>query len=125
MIFMKRIDWLDIDTGEAFVLLSDGVIDLYCFADHLPSERKDGDAFSGEIFEFEAGFAKSQFDNQKKSHAELIQKTDHAYNLFGVIDNDWNLRVGEFVIDMPDEMFEDYQIGEYVVVDVPRLDMEF
>lgn len=122
MIRIKKIDWLDRETGEAFVLLSDGTIDLYCFADAFT--QKVGGAFLGTIYEFEAGFAKKNASNELKCSAELIPNTDHSYNLFGRITEKLNLQVGEFVIDMPNDTFVDNHIGEFVVVDVMRLDLE-
>ncbi|WP_137625521.1 hypothetical protein [Lactiplantibacillus pingfangensis] len=122
MVYIKEVLWLDSNTREAFVVLSDGCNELVCFSDSFNQGK--GEAFFGKIYEFEAGFAWKQVAGESCSLARLKKGTDHAYTLFGKITKDWNLQLGQFVIDMPADAFKNCNVADYVGIEVMRLDME-
>lgn len=120
MIKIKAIDPLDRTYRDPFILLSDGTIEMWVFADEF--HHKVGDAYPYSIFPLSTESVNLEIE--KKKEANPVDNFFGAYKLFGEITSDWNLSLGEFLIDMPKDSLSDFNIGDFIQANVDRLDVD-
>ncbi|WP_048000955.1 hypothetical protein [Lactiplantibacillus herbarum] len=119
MIIVKQLDPPDLSYEDPFVLLSDGVIEIWVYADEF--HHKVGDEYEQILLPLSGDDAYTKNDNTYA--AKRLENDDYAYDLAGEITPEWNLKVGEFVIDSPNDTFEGFEIGDFVHVQFDRLDI--
>jgi len=120
MIKIKAIDPPDRTYRDPFILLSDGKIEMWVFADEF--HHKVGDEYSHSIFPLSSESVNLNIN--KVYEARPVDVFFGTYNLFGKITSDWNLSLGKFLIDMPEDALSDFKIGDFVQANVDRLDVD-
>ncbi|WP_048000504.1 hypothetical protein [Lactiplantibacillus herbarum] len=119
MIKVKQIDPIDPSYEDPFVLLSDGAIEIWVYADEF--HHKVGDEYSQILSPLSGDDAYTKNDHVYM--ATRVEEDDYSYDLAGKITPEWNLKVGEFVIDTPKDTFDGFEIGDFVHVQFDRLDI--
>lgn len=118
MIVVKQIDPPEEDYRDPFVLLSDGTIEMWIFADEF--SNKVGDEFTSLLMSFNGEDALPQ---AKQEYAAYNRGTyPYSYDLYGRVDPNGILAVGEFRIDVDAEAFGDFKIGDFVHMSIDRID---
>lgn len=119
MITVKKIFWIDKDSGEVDVLLSDGRYLLECFSSDC--KLFEGEVFSGIVHGFNV---KNIFKSPVEKYS-IEKKRDYFYikGEFVDIENEL-LQVGEFKIDLSDANIpNDIKQNDYIEFELSRIDI--
>ncbi|MGX7047950.1 hypothetical protein RU86_GL000624 [Lactococcus piscium] len=119
MIVVKKVSWLDEDSGEAEVLLSDDFYAIECFCSDC--DLSEGERFTDIIYGF-------NIRNIVRSSNEdyAIESEKDTYHINGKLVDKGSkiLQIGAFKIDISDGAIpKDIMVNEYVEVDIPRIDI--
>lgn len=112
-------NWIDEDSGEAGIILSDGVYSIECFCSE--SSLSEGDLFSGILYGFNIKDVVKSFNEEY-----TIDKKDDNYHIRGKLVDLENevLQIGEFKIDLSDgNIPKDIRQNEYIEADISRIDL--
>lgn len=118
MILVKAIDPPDEGYRDPFVLLSDGAIELWVFADEF--KNKIGDEYTSYIMSLQEEDAVLQITEKYAAYKKGPYL--YSYDLYGKITSNWLLAVGDFEIDVTEDALRDFEVGDFVHVQVDRLD---
>ncbi|EGO5829998.1 hypothetical protein K7P65_002530 [Enterococcus faecalis] len=119
MITVKEIIWLDKDSREGNVILSDGKYCVECFCSDC--ELSVGDSFFDIIYGFDVTNFYRSFDKESK-----IVKTKDGYYIKGKLVDRKNgiLQLGEFRFDLTDgDIPKDIKENEFVEANLSRIDI--
>lgn len=118
MMYIKQVKSYDSFSGEADIIVSDGVYELLCY--YHPAENID---LGAEVKEISSLFAKDVTRAECKEY--LIQKEEgyYSYHLQGkVIDTEIPMIcIGNINIELDYPIAKDIKIGDYVELKVHRL----
>ena len=119
MIFVKKIEWIDIDTKEADVTLSDNQYELVCFSDEFFG--KIGGKFDDMLYAIVDGDVYKSEDNL------FLVKHLNNFEYFiiaKIFDKTRNIaQVGECLINTGGGIPNDLENGEFVEFRVRRIDI--
>lgn len=119
MIFVKKIEWIDIDTKEADVTLSDNQYELVCFLDEFFG--KIGGKFDDMLYAIVDGDVYKSEDNL------FLVKHLNNFEYFiiaKIFDKTRNIaQVGEFLINIGGGIPNDLENGEFVEFRARRIDI--
>ncbi|MCQ9210209.1 hypothetical protein [Granulicatella seriolae] len=119
MIIVKKINWIDEDSGEADILLSDGMYSVECFCSDC--NLSEGDVFLDILYGFNIKNIIKSFNGKY-----AIDKKDDSFHIQGELVDMKNevLQIGEFKIDLSDgDIPKDIKQNDYVEVDISRIDI--
>ncbi|MBM7687490.1 hypothetical protein BCR24_07610 [Enterococcus ureilyticus] len=119
MIIVKKVNWIDIDSGEADILLSDGTYSIECFCSDC--NFSEGDTFSDILYGFNVRNIVKSFNEEY-----VIDEKNGSYSIQGkLVDKDSEiLQIGEFKIDISDgDIPKDIDKNDYLEVDISRIDI--
>ncbi|WP_066025100.1 hypothetical protein [Enterococcus mundtii] len=119
MIKIKKVNWIDEDSGEADILLSDGLHSIECFCSDC--DVSEGDMFTDIIY----GFNIKHIVKSLNEEYIVDKKTDYYHVQGELIDlKNEILQIGEFKIDLSDgNIPKDIKQNEYVEADISRIDI--
>lgn len=119
--YVKAIDWIDIDICEASVVISDGLFDIECFSSDC--SYKVGDLID-DINELDIhALDIHDIYISEVNNETIISKSGFRYELIGRYDNNI-LFIGEIKIAIDNELVpKDISNGEYIHVCVDRFDL--
>lgn len=112
----------DPEYRDPFVLLSDGNIQIWVFADEF--NNKIGDKYQYPymtLFPLLEGDVEIQ--KGKVFAVKALSDIQYSYDLYGQINENWKLKVGEFVIDSGEENYEGFKRGDFVHFRCDRVDL--
>ncbi|MCS6157850.1 hypothetical protein [Lactiplantibacillus plantarum] len=113
----------DPEYRDPFVLLSDGNFVIWAFADEFTGHI--GDEFQGSKIILEplvlSGDVKPQ--TGRRVAVRLLPGASYEYELYGQINEQWQLTFGDFLIDGDQEYYSGLQRGDYVCIHYDRLDI--
>lgn len=119
MIIVQKLNWLDEESGEADITLTDGKYSLDCFCSDCNLLM--GDTFSDMLYGFNI-----QNIMRSLSPKDLVNKNNENYHLQGVLRNKEEsiMQVGEFKIDLSEgDIPKDINENEYIEVEISRIDI--
>lgn len=119
MIIVEKINWIDKDSGEADVLLSDGVFTINCFCSDC--NLLEGNKFLGNLYGFNI---ENIFKIDKETYK--IQRKYDSYFIKGKLIDAENgiLQIGELKIDLTDgHIPKDIVENDYLEVCISRIDI--
>ncbi|WP_225534667.1 MULTISPECIES: hypothetical protein [unclassified Enterococcus] len=112
-------NWINIDSGEADILLSDGTYSIECFCSDC--NLSEGDVFSDILYGFNVKNIVKNFNEEY-----VIDQKNGNYSIQGkLVDKDGEiLQIGELKIDISDgDIPKDIDKNDYVEVDISRIDI--
>ncbi len=114
--YVKAIEWIDIDICEASVVISDGLFDIECFSDDC--SYKVGDLIDEiNVLDIHDIYI-SETNNET-----IISKSGFRYELIARYDNNI-IFIGEIKIAIDNELVpKDISNGDYIHVCVDRFDL--
>lgn len=118
MVWVKAIDPPDEGYRDPFVLVSDGVIELWVFSDEF--KNKIGDEYTSLIMSSQEEDALPQMNGRYAAYQK--GPYPYSYDLYGKITSNWLLSVGDFKIDVTKDALRKFKVGDFVHIQVDRLD---
>ena len=112
-------NWIDEDSREADILLSDGVYSIECFCSDC--NLSEGDVFSDILYGFNIKNIVKSFNEEY-----VIDKKDDNYHIQGKLVDVENgvLQIGELKIDLSDgNIPKDIKQNDYIEADISRIDI--
>lgn len=119
MVIVEKVNWIDGDSGEADVTLSDKVYSIECFCSDC--NLVEGDTFLDILYGFDIRNIVRSF-NEKY----VIDRKNNSYHIQGKLVDAENeiLELGELKIDLSDgNIPKDIKQNEYIEVDISRIDI--
>ncbi|BDG67575.1 hypothetical protein ENLAB_11390 [Enterococcus innesii] len=119
MIIVKKVNWIDEDSGEADILLSDGIYSINCFCSDCTFSE--GDMFSDILYGFNVKNIVKSFNEEYV----IDEKNDNYYIQGKIVDRKSEiLQIGEFKIDLSDgNIPKDINQNDYVEANMSRIDV--
>ncbi|SFH56845.1 hypothetical protein SAMN04487830_10242 [Pseudobutyrivibrio sp. OR37] len=115
--YVKAIDWIDIDNYEASVVISDGLFDIVCFSDDC--SYKVGDIIDDDI---KVLGVHDIFISEVNTET-IISQSGFRYEIIGRYENN-KLFLGEIIISIDSELVpKDISRGDYIHVCIDRFDL--
>lgn len=119
MIFIKKIDWIDIDRKEAEITLTDKQYELVIFSDECLG--KVGDEFDDILY---AMIGKDIYKSEETACLAHHLKNFEYFLIARLFDKDQNIvQLGEFLIKIGGGIPEDLQNGDLVELYARRIDI--
>lgn len=119
MIIVKKVNWIDENSVEADISLSDGMYSIDCFCSDC--NLVEGDKFTDILYGFSVRNVVRIFNQEF-----VVNKKNDSYSIQGKLVDRENeiLQIGEFKIDLSDgSLAKDIEQDEYVEVDISRIDI--
>lgn len=119
IVIVKKLKWLDEDSGEADITLTDGKFSLDCF--YSDCNLSIDDTFSDVLHGFNI-----QNIVRSLSTKDVVSKNYEKYHLQGVLTNKEEaiMKVGEFEIDLSEgDIPKDINENEYIEAEISRIDI--
>lgn len=119
MIIVEKINWIDEDSGEADITLSDGMYSIECFCSDC--NISEGDIFSDVVYGFNVKDIVKSFNKEYE-----IGKNDNGYHIQGQLVDEASeiMQIGELKIDLSDgDIPKDIKQNDYIEVDISRIDI--
>lgn len=119
MIIVKKVNWIDEDSGEADILLSDGTYSINCFCSDCTFSECD--EFSDILYGFNVKNVMKSFNEEYV----IDEKNDSYYIQGKIVDRESEiLQIGELKIDLSDgNIPKDIKQNDYVEVNISRIDV--
>jgi len=119
MIIVKKVYWIDEDSREADILLSDGTYSIKCFCSDCTFSE--GDTVSEIIY----GFNVKNIVKSLNEDYVIDEKNDNYYIQGKIINRESDiLQIGEFKIDLSDgNIPKDINQSDYIEVNISRIDV--
>ena len=118
--YIKRIKDIDKFSGEADVIITDGTYELLCY--YFLGGSVDVDM---PIKSISALFTENIMRSEEKRFS--IERTDHyySYHLCGCVEDVKipKISIGKISIALDHSLQKDIEVGEYIELDVQRLDV--
>ncbi|EOL46352.1 hypothetical protein [Enterococcus caccae] len=119
MVIVKKVNWIDEDSGEADVLLFDGMYSIESFCSDC--NISEGDVFLDTLYGFNVRDIVKSFNKEYE-----IGKENNGYHIQGqLVDKERKiLQIGGFKIDLSEgDIPKDIKQNDYIEVDISRVDI--